>query len=164
MKTALVVVDVQNYFINEHTADIAKKIKRFISEHGQDFDFILFTKFVNKEDSSHVKLLNWRKCFSSPDTDISPELSKFVDDNNVFVKSGYSEFKSEEFCNFLKTNNIEKLFLCGIDTDACILATAFDAFDLGYEVEVLEDLCGSHSGKDFHDYAMRIMKKSILKK
>lgn len=163
MKTALVVIDVQNYFVNKHTTNIAKKISDFISEHGRDFDFILFTKFVNKEDSSHVKLLNWRKCFSSPDTDISPELSKFVNKNNVFVKSSYSEFKSKEFCNFLKMNNIKKIFLCGIDTDGCVLATAFDAFHLGYEVKILEDLCGSHYGKDFHDSAMRIMRKNILK-
>ena len=164
MKTALVVVDVQNYFVNKYTTNIAKRISDFISKHGQDFDSVIFTKFVNKEDSSHAKLLNWRKCFTSPDTDISPELSKFVNKNNVFVKSGYSEFKSKGFRDFLKKNDIKKLVFCGIDTDACILATAFDAFDQGYEVEILEDLCGSHSGKDFHECAMRIMRKSILKK
>lgn len=164
MKTALVVIDVQNYFVNKHTTNTVKKISDFISKHRQDFDFILFTKFVNKADSNYVKLLNWRKCFSSPDTDIPPELIKFVNKNNIFIKTAYSAFKSKEFCNFLKMNDIEKLFLCGIDTDACILSTAFDSFDLEYEVEILEDLCGSHYGKDFHDSAMRIVRKNILKK
>ena len=140
MKTALVVVDVQNYFANKHTTKIAKKISDFISEHRQDFDFILFTKFVNKDDSNYVKLLNWEKCFSSPDTDIPSEFSEFVDEDNVFIKTAYSAFKSKKFCSFLKMNNIKKLFLCGIDTDACIVATAFDAFDLGYEVKILKDL------------------------
>jgi len=162
-KCALVVVDVQNYFINEHTSNIPQKISNFISEHGNEFNFILFTKFVNRENSNFVKLMNWRECMSSPDIDISPELSRFIEKSNVFIKNSYSAFKSKKFSEFLKKNEIRKIFLCGVDIDACILATAFDAFDLGYDVKILKNLCGSHYGKKFHESALQIINKNIFK-
>lgn len=41
--------------------------------------------------------------------------------------------------NFLKQKNINKIYLTGIDIDACVLASAFDGFDLGYDIEILQD-------------------------
>lgn len=161
-KNALIIIDVQNYFVNEHTKSIPEKIARFIDKNP--FDFLLFTKFVNREGSNYFKLLNWEKCLGSPDTDIHPALEKFVSDSNLFEKASYSIFKSKGFSDFLKRNNISKLYLCGIDIDACVLASAFDAFDLGYDVEVLTDLSLSHSGKRLDNAALEIIKKNLAKK
>ncbi|KKQ34360.1 MAG: Isochorismatase hydrolase family protein [Microgenomates group bacterium GW2011_GWA2_37_6] len=72
-------------------------------------------------------------------------------------------FKAPGFTVFLKKHNISRLFLCGIDTDSCVLASAYDAFDLGYEVKVIKNLCKSHSGDDFDNAAMKIIDKSIQK-
>lgn len=161
-KTSLIVIDVQNYFVNEYTKNIPEKIARFIDE--SKFDFVLFTKFVNREGSNYFKLLNWKKCLDSPDTDIHPALEKFVNDSNIFQKTSYSVFKSKGFSDFLKRNEITKLYLCGIDIDACVLASAFDAFDLDYEVEVLTDLSLSHSGERLDNAALEIIKKNLTRK
>ena len=96
--------------------------------------------------------------------DIHPALEKFVNESNLFEKASYSIFKSNEFANFLKRNQITKLWLCGIDIDACVLASAFDAFDLNYEVEVLTDLSLSHSGERLDNTALEIIKKNLAKK
>jgi len=162
MKSALIVIDVQNYFVNEHTKSIPEKIARFIDKNK--FDFVLFTKFVNYKGSNYFKLLNWGKCLGSPDTDIYPTLEKFVSGSNLFEKASYSIFKSKDFADFLKRNSISKLYLCGIDIDACVLASAFDAFDLGYDVEVLTDLSLSHSGERLDKAALEIIKKNLVKK
>ncbi len=162
MKNALIIIDVQNYFVNDHTKNIPEKIAHFLSENK--FDFILFTKFVNHEGSNFFKLLDWKRCVGSPDTDIHHTLEKFVRKDNLFEKASYSIFKSDGLDNFLKRNQITKLFLCGIDIDACVLASAFDAFDLGYEVEVLTDLSRSHSGKRLDTAALEIIKKNLEKK
>jgi len=162
MEKALVVIDVQNYFVNDKTKDLPNKIAAFIQKNK--FDHVIFTQFVNNEKSNFVKLLGWRKSFSPPDTDIHPALSKFANPSNTFKKSAYSIFKAPRFLTFLKKHNISKLFLCGIDTDSCVLASAYDAFDLGYEVKVVKELCMSHSGQDFDDAAKKIINKSIQKK
>lgn len=161
MKSALIAIDVQNYFVNDKTKNLPRKIADFIEKNK--FDFVLFTQFVNRRDSNFVELLNWKKCFSSPDIDIHPTLIKFITPENTFKKSSYSIFKAKGFIDFLKKYNISKLFLCGIDTDSCVLASAYEAFDLGYKVEVIKKLCQSHSGKDYNSAAVRIIDKSIQK-
>ncbi len=77
-KSALVVVDVQNYFINKHTKGLPEKIQKFIVKNRDDFDFVLFTKFVNDKKSNYFKLWGWKDCFSSPDIDIHPALIEFT--------------------------------------------------------------------------------------
>lgn len=161
MNTTLVVIDVQNYFVNDKTKDLPAKIARFIEINK--FDFVLFTQFVNRNNSNFVKLLNWKRCFSSPDIDIHPSLYRFVTAENTFRKTAYSIFKAIGFTEFLKKKSLTKLFLCGIDTDSCVLSSAYEAFDLGYEIKVLTDLSMSHSGKDFNIAARKIINKSIQK-
>lgn len=161
MKNALVVIDVQNYFVNEKTQNLPRRIRDYINKNN--FDFIIFSKEVNNKDSNFVKLLNWRKMFSSPDTDIHPTLLKFANSANTFEKSTYSIFKAKGFLNFLKKNNITRLYFCGTDIDACVLASAFDAFDLGYDIKILKDLSKSHSGKDLDEAAIKIINKNLHK-
>lgn len=161
MSNALVVVDVQNYFVNEKTKDIPGKTAQYIRENK--FDFVLFTKFVNKEGSNWFKLLGWKKMAGSPDTDIHSVLKEFVNEDNVFEKTSYSIFKAPGFEEFLKKNDIKELYLCGIDIDACVLASAFEAFDLGYTPHVLKDLSASHSGKELDKAALAIIRKNLEK-
>ena len=159
MKTALVVIDVQNYFVNEKTKELPAKIATYIR--NNKFDFVLFTQFINRKGSNFFKLLNWRKSTSSPEIDIHSTLVPFVTKNNLFKKYTYSIFKSKDFTEFLNKNRISKVYLCGIDSDSCVLASAFDAFDLDYEVKVLTDLSMSHSGD--HSAALRIINRNIQK-
>lgn len=159
MKTALVVVDVQKYFINKYTKFIPQKIAGYIQKNK--FDHILFTKFVNNRNTNFYKLLDWKKCLRSPETDIVSPLTKYTDKSNIFEKSGYSIFKSKGLLNFIQKYKITKFYLCGIDTDACILASAYDGFDLGYEMVVLKDLCRSHYGEYYHESAFKIVENNL---
>jgi nicotinamidase-related amidase len=157
MSNALVIIDAQRYFINDFTKGIPEKIAK-VTENG--FDFIIFLKFVNAEASNFSKDLNWKKMFSSPEIDITPELEKLAKKSIVFSKTSFSAFRSKEFANFIRKNKVDTLFICGFDTDGCVLSTALEAFDLGYSVRVLEDLCASHHGIDIHKSAISIMKRN----
>jgi len=161
MKSALIVIDVQNFHINSKTSELPKKIDELIKSH--QFDYILFTQFINKKNSNFVKKLQFKKMFNSLDVDIHKSLQKYLKNNNVFTKTSYSIFKSDKFVRFLKANRIKKLFLCGFDYDACVLASAFEAFDLGYDVRVLTDLTLSHTHENFNKAANIIVNK-IFKK
>lgn len=160
MKIALVVIDVQNYFVTERVKNLPKKIAEYIDKYRNRFDYVMFTKFVNNQNSYFFKY-GWHECMSSPDTDIHSDLVNFAEKYRVFEKISYSIFKAKGFTEFLKQHKITKLLLCGLDTDACVLASAFDAFDLGYEINVLTDLCESHSTKELHTIALRIITKNI---
>ena len=54
--------------------------------------------------------------------------------------------------------------LCGIDTEACILKTAFDLFEKEYDVYVLKDYCASTLGVKRHNNAIAILKRNIDEK
>ncbi|MBK2247294.1 isochorismatase family protein, partial [Francisella tularensis] len=74
------------------------------------------------------------------DIGIHSELLEFTNSKNVFKKNTYSIFKST-MLNFLKQKNINKIYLPGIDIDSCVLASALYGFDLGYDIEILQDFC-----------------------
>lgn len=158
-KSALLIVDVQNYFMNSNTRHLPEKIAAHINT--ASYDFVLFTKFVNRKDSNFVKMLGWDKCNTSPETDIVPILVPFIKSSQVFEKHTLSAFKNPELEKFLKSKNINKLFVCGTDSEACVLSSAFEAFDLGHEVHILKDLCASTNGKDFHEYARTIIERNL---
>lgn len=160
-KIALIVIDVQNYFINKNTEHLPKKIAEFIE--ASQFDYVLFTRFVNHPKSNFAKMLGWDKCDSSPAIDIHIALKKFAKKGQIFTKDTLSAFKSEELRRFLKKKKIEEVYLCGTDSEACVLSSAFEAFDLGFKVHILKDLCASTNGKEFHEYARTIMERNLEK-
>ena len=158
-RTAFIILDLQNCFITDKTKSLPQKIKEHIK--SQKYDFIIFSKFRNSESSNFIKKLNWDKCKTSPEIDIVSELSEIAVKNHIFEKSTYSIFKSEEFVDFLSQNKISKLFFCGLDLDACILASAFEAFDLGFDFEILYDLSGSSAKIDIDNFAKQIIKRNL---
>ena len=158
---ALLVIDVQKYYINENTKDLPRMIENFIKQNK--FDFVLFTKFINNKNSNMYRVFQWDHMMNPADTGLCDNLIQFVQNDNVFTKDTYSAFKSEPFRYFLKINNIGELTLCGFDTDACVLATAYEGFDLGYKIHVIDDLTSSHSGGDFRKFGLGIINKNLQK-
>ena len=43
--------------------------------------------------------------------------------------------------DFLSKNNVKEVYLAGVATDYCVLYSALDAIDLGFDVYVIEDAC-----------------------
>ena len=75
-------------------------------------------------------------------------------------KNIYSAF-SEQLKKYISDNKIDNIYLCGIDTECCILKTAFDLFEKGYNVYVLKDYCACTHGKIRHNNAIEILKRNI---
>jgi len=158
-RTALIILDLQNCFISDKTKSLPQKIKEHIE--SQKYDFLVFSKFINSGSSNFVKRLNWNKCKISPETDIVPELSELSLQNHILEKNTYSIFKSKEFIDFLSQNKISKLFFCGLDLDACILASAFESFDLGFDFEILYELSGSSAKIDMTDLVKQVTNRNL---
>lgn len=53
--------------------------------------------------------------------------------------------------------------LRGIDTDACVMASALSLFEYGKVPRVLVDYCGSIAGLEYHNMALRILERNIGK-
>ncbi len=162
MKSALLVIDVQEAFLNRETRDVPKKIGKFIE--SQNFDFVLFFKFLNEKDSNWTRVLKWERMLRLDEAEIAPELRRFAKKDNVFIKrTAFSVFDIKNFHSFLKKKRISSLFICGLDTHACVLVSTMDAFAKGFDVKVIEDLCAASHGKKYHEMAIEILKSNLTK-
>ena len=61
----------------------------------------------------------------------------------------------------LKKEKIRTVHIAGLETNDCVLATAFDAFDRGLQTAVLEEACASKS-KTLYRGALLILRKLHL--
>ena len=156
MNSLLLIIDLQKVFINKNTKKLPKKINKIIND--KKYNKVAFTRFNNFNDSIYVKKLKWKKCINVDDKKIMID----VGNNNVFNKYVYSAV-NEEFIKFIKENNITNIYLCGIDIECCVLKTAFDLFELGYNVYVLKDYCACTHGIIRKNNALKIIKRCIGK-
>ncbi len=157
----LVVVDVQTYFLNDHTIHLPKAIAECIEAHV--FNDVVFFQYVNHPNSNFVKLFAWNHMMHGKEVELASELVPYANKHHTFNKHTFSIFGSDEFVRYLANKKDVELYLCGIDTDACVLASAFAAFEKDHNVKVIEDLCASHHGLKFHQDAIELMKRNIGK-
>ncbi len=90
----------------------------------------------------------------SPGTQIIPELYRegdYVIDN----KKRLDCFYGTDLRILLETLKIKSVVLMGINTNTCVLNTAFTAFNFDYRVVVLSDCVASMYGDDLHVFGLQ---------
>jgi len=156
MKKLLLVIDVQNDFINDHTKDYVSKIEKLIN--SNKYDEIVFTKFINNENSKWYKELNYKGCIDKQGQDIVIDTQEY----KIVEKTIYSALNNE-LIKYIKENDIEQIYLCGFDTDACVQKTALDLFENNFDVYVLKDYCMCSKGVELHNIIINNLKRLIGK-
>lgn len=158
MSNALIVVDVQEGFINQYTEHIPERVVRLIGQ--GDFDPILFTRFINTESGPYRRFMDWHDCAEEPEINLAPELLPHAADDHTFEKDGYAGMP-ENLARYLDNQNIQRATIVGIDTDMCVLKVAMDIFDLNIEPIVLVDCCASTSGLQSHLAGLAVLARNI---
>jgi nicotinamidase-related amidase len=158
--TLLLVVDVQNGFANEHTRHVIEPINGLIREFADRGAPVAFTRFVNVEGGPHERWIGWTRFMEEPENALHDALD--ADDHPVFIKHGYTAF-TPEFEKHLEGLGVERLVICGIATDGCVLKTAVDAFERNIEPVVVTDACASHAGEAVHEAGLLLLGRFIGK-
>lgn len=146
MKTAVLVVDVQSFFVKRAPIDFVINLVDYLKT--AHYDLVAFSVFKNEADSNFSKSLLWNKCLLERDCTLAQAFEPYIKDSNIFYRTAYSAFKNPHLNEYFHKNAVEKVVICGIDTDACVLATAFSAFDNGYVVHVESSHTFSTGGLD----------------
>ena len=154
MSKLLLVIDVQKDFINDNTKETKNKIEKLIN--SKEYDNIVFTKFLNNENSVYYIKLNSRFFLTEEGSDIAFDTKQY----KVLCKTKYSALNSE-LIEYISTYNINEIYLCGFDTDACVYKTALDLFENNYNVYVLKDYTMSHKGLKLHNIFIKNLKRLI---
>jgi nicotinamidase-related amidase len=95
----------------------------------------------------------------TPGCQIASELETDLADP-VVIKKRYSAFFGTTFDRVLADLSPDGLILAGINTHACIRATAIDAYQRDWEVVVASDCVGSYDS-EHHDISLRYMSGKI---
>ena len=69
-----------------------------------------------------------------------------VDSYSGFFDNGHR--RATGLGDYLKSQNVDEVFVCGLATDYCVKFTALDARQLGFDVTLIEDAC---RGVELHD-------------
>jgi|LSQX01.3.fsa_nt_gb nicotinamidase-related amidase len=162
MNNILIVVDVQNGFIrNQSTNDVSKRIIELTS-YGY-FDTIFATRFINKEGSQYTRMLNWHRLISSPDIDLVEGIHADI----IIDKLIYTCVNQSFITTLSEINNGQcpsHIFICGIDTDCCVLKIASDLFEQGIMPIVLSDYCSSNGGEESHEAGLLVLSRTTGRK
>lgn len=160
MADLLLVIDMQNGFVNEKCQHIIPNVIRLIEAFEKLGKQIAFTRFVNRTGSAYERFINWLRLKEAPEINIISALQRHA--ALVFDKAYYTPF-TPAFEQFLKNNRIARIFICGIATESCVLKAAMDSFEQGYEPIVVRDAVYSHAGAEAHHAGLLVISRNIGK-
>ena len=154
----LIVVDAQYAFASEWLSNDGRLQHSGLTRAlNCDYALKVATRYANHGDSPL-----WGRYALTDDMPASrliPDVERTAD--IVLTKDTYSAANSKLFA-LLERCGIDKVDVCGFDTDACVLATVVGLFDAGYDVRVLGDACWSSSGNAAHRQGLDVMRRMLI--
>jgi len=154
---ALLVVDVQRGFVADGLEDLPPRIAAFLDRYEHAFELIVASRYRNTTTAPCRRILAYEGMAGPPDTD----LCEGIDRDTVRIRDKETYALGSALGRMLTTHRIQVLYLVGLDTHACVLHEALDAFDRRIRPLVIHDLCGSGDGKDAHRAALLVLRQSI---
>lgn len=153
----LLVIDVQQGFVTDETRSAIDRIADLLSRCR--FTKVAGTVFANWEGSPWCHM-GWRGCMSPEVQDMVPAIRRHIRDGDVYRKRYYSAV-SDAVLEDIRNSEAKTVYVCGLDTDACVLATAFDLFCDGIDVRIIGDCCASSSGREAHEAGLTVIRHGI---
>ena len=168
-KTALVVVDMQNYFMDESqqagcpiAQTVVDNVNRLAETVRKTDGIVIWIQNLAPEDTA----VSWKSAherYTKESAEIRvesmtrgawpfelwPTLDVRDDDHRV-VKRRYSAFiqGSSDIELILKDNGVETILVCGVATNVCCESTARDAMMLNYRTLMVSDGCATSTDEE----------------
>jgi nicotinamidase-related amidase len=147
--TALVIIDMQMGFkpSPELTVSILKKVN--------EYKIVVATKFINGN-ALFQKVLKAHE--QTPD---DMKLIDLPDRVRIFEKTGYGV--TDELIQYLKDQQVTRVHVCGLETDACVLGALYDFWDAEIQPVLLSELTSTKTPQ-FHQAADLIADRNFGEK
>ena len=97
----------------------------------------------------------------SPQTEVPPELAPEPGDYVIRSKKRLSAFYGTDLEILLRSLGTETVVIAGINTNTCVLCTAFDAFNRDLRVIVASDGVASMYGEDLHIFGLENVRRCL---
>ena len=138
MKTAFIIIDVQNILVETgfKTERLLEKISYLQNQARSKNIEIIYVQHIENPEAQ-----------TSEDWQLSALLNRKPDEK-VFQKKYNSIFKETGLKEYLDKQGIEKLVLCGMQTEYCVDTSVKVAFEYGYKLIIPEGTVTSFNGED----------------
>ena len=166
MTNAVIVVDMLRGFleegyplyIGEKHRRIIPNIQRLIEKESRAGSKIFFICDNHALDDLEFKMFPPHCIEGTVETEVIPELAGYP--GEIIPKRRYSGFFDTELEEKLRQLNPDKLIVCGVATNICVMHTVADARNRDYEVEVLSD-CVASFDEEAHRFALEHIEKVL---
>lgn len=166
-KTAVMVIDMQNDFINEkgklyvpRSENLIKPIKYILDKAREAGAAIIYTQDWHHGDDPEFKVWGEHALADSWGAEIIEEL-KPKEGDLVVKKSSYDAFYGTPLEHVLRYKKLENLILTGVLANICVLHTAGSAAMRGYDLIVPVDCI---LALNQFDYALSLRQMSFIYK
>lgn len=168
MSNVVIVVDMQRCFLEEgyplfcgdKARQIIPNVQKLLAEEVAKGSTLLFTADTHDPDDKEFQMFPPHCVRGTPGVEIIPELSGFVEKGTVIPKNRYSGFFGTDMEERLAKLAPEKLIVCGVCTDICVMHSVADARNRDYAVEVPRD-CVASFDPEAHEFALKHMEKIL---
>ena len=160
--TALIVIDMENAFINPAsplciknalaTVPACGKVIRKARERKIPVFFVNRIYRSNGSDVEFTRYLSWYdgERFLAPNStgplsiDVPEEFKPMAGDYTI-IKPRFSAFFQTELDLILRRLGVKTVFLTGTTTPNCIRTSCYDGLSLDYNIVIIEDCCSSNT-------------------
>ncbi len=162
-KPALVVVDMQRYFLDPEADAFLKdgpaivgNVKRILNTFRKKGLPVIFTRHAHKKGEPTGQMGRWWNDKLPWDGEAGSEIVSALEPlggEMVVTKARYSAFERTAAAPYLKGRGVETVVICGVMTHLCVETSARHAFLLDLEPVVVSDACATQS-KEHHEASL----------
>ena len=149
-----------NLYCGDESRGIISRIHELLSREQAAGSEIIFISDHHDPDDLEFKMFPVHCVKGTDEPKVIPELAEFVTETNVIPKNRYSGFYNTPLESLLAASAPEKIIICGVCTDICVMHTASDARNRDYAVEVPSD-CVASFKQDAHEWALSHLKNIL---
>ena len=166
MANVVLVIDMVNGFLQsgnnlycgEEARGIIPNVQRLIEREQAGGGTVLFVCDTHDTDDLEFEMFPVHCVRGTEEPKVIPELIGY--EGRLIPKRRYSAFFETDLEKTLLSLQPEKVIICGVCTDICVMHTAADARNRDYIVEVPTD-CVASFDDDAHKNALQHMKKIL---
>lgn len=166
MANAVVVIDMLRGFLEkgyplycgDNARSIIPNVKQLLEQELDRGSKVFFFCDRHREDDPEFRMFPPHSIEGTVEAEIIPELTGYP--GEVVPKRRYSGFYGTPMESMLEALNPEKVIVCGVCTNICVLHTVANARDRDYEVEVPVD-CVASFDQAAHKFGLEHIEKVL---
>ena len=149
-----------NLYCGDSSREIIPNVRLLIERERDAGSEILFVCDHHDPDDLEFQIFPVHCVKGTEEPLVIDELAEFVTETNVVPKNRYSGFFNTDLAQRLESLRPDRIIVCGVCTDICVLHTTSDARNRDYPVEVPAD-CVASFDQDAHQWALGHLSKIL---